>query len=345
MVILHTERLILRPWTTDDAEDLYRFASDPRVGAAADWPPHRSVEESLNVIRTEFSGDEIYALELRATGRATGCIGLLRGAASHLPLPDDEAETGYWIGVPYWGQGLVPEALDALIRHAFMELKLSALWCCSFLDNCSSQRVQDKCAFREVRRESADPENPAGWARDVRISRLTRREACLRRLSLRRAEAENIPLIRKLAGEAFPATYRTLLSPAQLDYMMEWMYAEESLVKQLGEGQVYFIASFDGEPCGYVSVERQEEALFHLQKIYVLPRFQGCGVGGFLFREAVRYIREVHPAPCRMELNVNRNNPARGFYERMGMRILREGDFPIGDGFYMNDYIMGLEIG
>ena len=56
------------------------------------------------------------------------------------------------------------------------------------------------------------------------------------------------------------------------------------------------------------------------------------------------YIRSVHPGPCRMELNVNRHNRALHFYERMGMRVLREGDFPIGDGYYMNDYIMGLEI-
>ena len=92
------------------------------------------------------------------------------------------------------------------------------------------------------------------------------------------------------------------------------------------------------------SSPRPTANLFHLQKIYVLPRFQGIGAGEFLFRHAVEYIRSVHPAPCRMELNVNRNNRALHFYERMGMRKLREGDFPIGDGYYMNDYIMGLDI-
>lgn len=160
----------------------------------------------------------------------------------------------------------------------------------------------------------------------------------------RKATEADIPLIRLLAGVAFPATYRELLSPAQLDYMMEWMYSEQSLREQLCGGHVFYIASCDGEPCGYVSVERQGERLFHLQKIYVLPRFQGCGAGEFLFRRAVEYIRSVHPGPCMMELNVNRRNRALHFYERMGMRRLREGDFPIGDGYYMNDYIMGLEI-
>lgn len=164
-------------------------------------------------------------------------------------------------------------------------------------------------------------------------------------LTIRKASAEDIPLIRTLAGEVFPATYRSLLTPGQLDFMMAWMYSPESLARQLREGHAWFIASSDGVPCGYLSIEQEGDGLFHLQKIYVLPRFQGLGVGAFLFRHAVAHIRQVHPAPCRMELNVNRGNPALAFYERMGMRKLREGDFPIGEGYYMNDYIMGLEIG
>lgn len=144
--------------------------------------------------------------------------------------------------------------------------------------------------------------------------------------------------------EVFPATYREIITSSQMDYMMKWMYAPEVLRREMRTGVAWFIASSDGEPCGYLSVQQEAEELFHLQKIYVLPRFQGLGVGEFLFRHAVEYVRSVHPAPCRMELNVNRSNRAVRFYEKMGMRKLREGDFPIGDGYYMNDYIMGLEI-
>lgn len=110
------------------------------------------------------------------------------------------------------------------------------------------------------------------------------------------------------------------------------------------EGHVYSIAYKENEPCGYVSVQQQEKDVFHLQKIYVLPRFQGTHCGSFLFKEAIKCIKEIHPEPCLMELNVNRNNKALQFYEYMGMRKLREGDFPIGNGYYMNDYIMGLDI-
>lgn len=163
--------------------------------------------------------------------------------------------------------------------------------------------------------------------------------------TIRKATVDDCNLINKMARDVFPATYKHILSPEQLDYMMEWMYAPENIRKQIEEEEhVYFLAYHECEPCGYVSIQPQGKDVFHLQKIYVLPHFQGAHCGSFLFREAIKYIKEVHPQPCLMELNVNRNNKALNFYEQMGMRKLREGDFPIGNGYYMNDYIMGIEI-
>lgn len=161
---------------------------------------------------------------------------------------------------------------------------------------------------------------------------------------VRIAKKQDVGLIRQLADRVFPDTYREILSAEQLDYMMEWMYAPDNIRRQMEEGHVYLLLSKDGEDCGYASVERQGEALFHLQKIYVLSAFQGTGAGRFLFEEVVKYIRELYPKPCVMELNVNRNNRAFHFYRRMGMSVDREGDFPIGNGYYMNDYIMKLTI-
>ena len=163
--------------------------------------------------------------------------------------------------------------------------------------------------------------------------------------TIRKATIADCDLINKMAKEVFPATYKEILSSEQLEYMMDWMYAPANIRKQIeDEGHVYFIAYEECEPCGYVSVQPQGEDVFHLQKIYVLPYFQGAHCGSFLFKEAIKYIKEVHPSPCLMELNVNRHNKALDFYKRMGMKKLREGDFPIGNGYYMNDYIMGLEI-
>lgn len=164
------------------------------------------------------------------------------------------------------------------------------------------------------------------------------------RFTLRRAAAADVETLRRLAEEAFPATYREILSAEQIDYMMEWMYAREKILGEMAASTAWFVAEADGEPCGYLSVERLGDEVCILRKIYLVPRFQGCGGGEFLFRQAVACARDLCGGPCRMELHVNRRNRARGFYERMGMRCLRSGDFPIGGGYLMNDWIMGLEI-
>lgn len=165
-------------------------------------------------------------------------------------------------------------------------------------------------------------------------------------LTIRIATINDISLINRLAQQVFPATYRGILAPEQMDYMMDMMYSPESLTRQISEERhQYFIAYTDGEPCGYLSIEPETESLYHLQKIYVLPRFQGKKVGRFLIEYALWYIKSFSPhKPVTVELNVNRNNRAKIFYEHMGFHIDRSGDFPIGNGYYMNDYIMTKEL-
>ena len=163
--------------------------------------------------------------------------------------------------------------------------------------------------------------------------------------TIRKATTNDIALIHQMAWVVFPHTYHIILTPEQIDYMMEWMYSEKSLQKQMVEdGHIYYLAFKEDEPAGYLSIQPEGEHVFHLQKIYVLPSFQGMNLGKLLFEQAIKAIKELHPAPCQMRLNVNRQNKALTFYEKMGMTKIDEGDFPIGNGFYMNDYIMGLDI-
>ena len=162
---------------------------------------------------------------------------------------------------------------------------------------------------------------------------------------IRKATLEDISLINELAWIVFPHTYKELLTPGQIEYMMDWMYSPANLQKQMTEdGHIYFIAYKDEEPAGYLSIQPEGEHTYHLQKIYVLPHFQGMKLGKLLFNHAIKAIKELHPEPCQMRLNVNRENKAVTFYQRMGMVKVDEGDFPIGNGYYMNDYIMGLDI-
>ena len=145
--VIETERLILRPWFDEDAEALYRYAKDPAVGPAAGWPPHTSVENSRKILQSVLSEPDTFAVVLKETGEPVGSIGLMRGDRSHLHLPQDEAEIGYWIGVPYWGRGLIPEAVRALQQAGFETLGLNSLWCAYFDGNEKSKRVQEKCGF------------------------------------------------------------------------------------------------------------------------------------------------------------------------------------------------------
>lgn len=146
-MVLYTDRLILRPWQETDAESLYEYAKDDRIGPITGWPPHTSVENSREVIRNVLAVDENYAVCLKEDNIAIGCIGLKFGEDSNLDLQENECEIGFWIGVPFWGQGLIPEALREIIRHAFDDLHLEKLWCGYFDGNEKSKRVQDKCGF------------------------------------------------------------------------------------------------------------------------------------------------------------------------------------------------------
>ena len=143
-MILETERLILRPWGEDDAEDLYTYASDPEVGPPAGWPPHMSVEHSREIIRTVLSAPETYAVCLKESGKSIGSIGFHR---NDLAEDDDEYELGYWIGKPFWGQGLIPEASREMLRYAFENLGLNRIWCGYYDGNEKSRRVQEKLGF------------------------------------------------------------------------------------------------------------------------------------------------------------------------------------------------------
>jgi ribosomal protein S18 acetylase RimI-like enzyme len=163
--------------------------------------------------------------------------------------------------------------------------------------------------------------------------------------SIRRATPDDCALIREIAAPTWKAAYSEILSPRQMEYMLDMMYSEESLKRQMREGHMFYIACANNAPSGFISFHSQDENLYILEKLYVLPQAQGSGSGRFLMEKAEAYIRKQHPdRHILLELNVNRNNNAVDFYRRMGFRIVREVDEDIGNGFYKNDYIMRKEI-
>lgn len=146
---LETERLILRPWKKNksDAKALYSYAKDSRVGPAAGWPVHKDTAESMDVIRNVLSTPGIFAVVLKETNLPIGAVGITFGSTGRKFLKEHEGEIGYWIGVPHWGKGYAPEAVDRILELAFHQLHMEQVWCGYYEGNEKSLRVQEKCGF------------------------------------------------------------------------------------------------------------------------------------------------------------------------------------------------------
>jgi GNAT superfamily N-acetyltransferase len=173
-------------------------------------------------------------------------------------------------------------------------------------------------------------------------------------LLIRQGELEDINSIGFLAQQIWPETYGAILSPEQLQYMMNLFYSPASLRKQMMEDRHQFlIVEQEEEAIGFASWGvasggvasgglLQEPGAYKLHKLYVLPEQQGKGLG----RALLQYIFEaIRPDGARtLRLNVNRYNKARQFYERMGFVVVKEEDVAIGNGYFMNDYVMEITV-
>ena len=154
---LETERLTLRMWEKKDAAQLYDYAKDPDVGPIAGWPAHQRIEESREVIKNVFNGKEAYAICLKTDNIAIGAIELKLNGHTDMTEQDDECELGYWLGKPFWGQGIVPEAVKEMLRYAFEDIGMTRVWVGYYEGNVKSKRVQEKCKFRyQWRSENVD---------------------------------------------------------------------------------------------------------------------------------------------------------------------------------------------
>ncbi len=141
---LQTPRLILRAWQASDLQDFYEYASVAGVGEMAGWKHHESLEETKEVLNTFMADKNIFALELKQNHKVIGSIGLHPAKIeSDLKM----VEIGYVLSKVYWGQGLMPEAVQAVIQFCFTQLEFDALVAEHFEHNKQSRRVIEKCRF------------------------------------------------------------------------------------------------------------------------------------------------------------------------------------------------------
>ena len=150
-VILRTERLTLRPWATDDLADFYEYASVDGVGQMAGWNPHKNIEESREILQMFISEKKTFALELN--GKVVGSLGIEKYNEKELPEFQNVRgrEIGYVLSKDYWGKGLMPEAVKAVVEYLFATVGLDFIVCGHFVENYQSQRAQEKCGFKHYK--------------------------------------------------------------------------------------------------------------------------------------------------------------------------------------------------
>jgi len=157
---------------------------------------------------------------------------------------------------------------------------------------------------------------------------------------VKKVGAESVPVIKNLSNIIWPPTYSEIITTQQVDYMIDLMYSTAALTKQIENGDQFIIAYLDEKPVAFAaySAMQHNHSIHRLHKIYILPNEQGKGIGKGL----ISYIKnDIAPANT-LQLNVNRKNKALQFYQKLGFKIISEEDIGIGNGFYMNDYIMEL---
>ncbi|MGE4277184.1 MAG: GNAT family N-acetyltransferase [Lawsonibacter sp.] len=170
---METTRLILRPFVQTDAEDLYEYGKDPRVGPIAGWPAHKSLDESRSIIKTVFSAPDTFAVVEKGSGKVIGSAGFVDTHRDGVPKPDNEI--GYALNPAFWGRGYIPEATMELLRYGFENLGLATIWCSHYQGNEKSKRVIEKCGFRPMGR-AVEPVPQMGEERLVVLYALTKAE-------------------------------------------------------------------------------------------------------------------------------------------------------------------------
>lgn len=158
------------------------------------------------------------------------------------------------------------------------------------------------------------------------------------------ATVNDVETIRQIADQTWWVTYRPILTEEQITYMLTEIYSADKIRNQIENNlQTYLLLIEDGQPVAFASYSPREENadIYKLHKIYCLPSTQGKGYGKILINEVAQ--KTINAGKNVLELNVNRYNNAKTFYEKMGFSIAYEEDIAIGP-YWMNDYVMRKEL-
>ncbi len=255
---INTNRLTLRRWRENDAEALYKYASDGRVSEMALWPRHTSVDMSREVIKDFFQPNPFtLAMVLKETNEPIGCIGLVPAGAEHYRPFANEREVGYWIGFPYWGKGLTSEALKSMIEFCRNNIRLDSLLITTDAANKASQRVAEKCGFINF----TDYDNNGTPSKAFRLS--------LSSLVIRKVEDDKQEFMDLL-----------LIGDGSVDM----------IVRYLEPGSLH-VGSMDNKDIAVIVTVENNDGSVEIKNLAVDAAFRRRGIG----RKMLEYVEKLYP--------------------------------------------------
>lgn len=157
-------------------------------------------------------------------------------------------------------------------------------------------------------------------------------------IEIQQALESDIPVIQQIVQITWPATYLSIVGSEQLDYMLQLFYTKDALLNQMNHGHRFILAKHDDAIPAFASYNQINEDTWKLQKLYALPETQGKGIGRLLIDYIINELRNKNAQW--LILNVNRYNSAKSFYEKLGFEVTGVEDVDIGNGYFMNDYVL-----
>ena len=332
---IETHRLILRPFAAGDAEDMFsNWASDPEVTRFLTWPPHPSTDVTRRLLNQwishyEDGGYFQWAIELRETGAVIGSIAVVK-----LEEAIGSAEIGYCLGRAFWGRGIMPEALRAVMDYLFGTVGLNRVWAGHDVNNPKSGRVMEKAGMKKEGVLRASGINNQGirdvavWAalREDRIPTPVREAAQVTVRFARGDELERVNELRRQVNDLHVAGKPEVFKPGFCDELRDYIHAI-----QADPNKAIVVAETGGIVCGFAILNHIvrpenpfmfERNFLDIDEFGVDDHFRRRGVASAMIRFIREYAKEK--GYHRLELNMwefNRN--ALAFYESAEFRTYR----------------------
>ncbi len=167
-------------------------------------------------------------------------------------------------------------------------------------------------------------------------------------MEIRKAQRHELNILEKLARAIWPSTYSDIISAAQIEFMLSWMYSEQTLQSQFDQGHEFYILSEQNSDLGFLALEwittntNNKQQLLKINKLYILGQQQNKGFGKALIQKAIQRASKTNVSE--IILQVNKANKAKDFYAHLGFQIKEEAIFDIGNSFVMDDYIMSYKL-